>query len=131
MIRRPPRSSRTDTLVPNATLFRSLYFHPNAPILTVNSPAPPPGGLIQQQRARHAKDSRPAREPRLDAAAGSGARPARRALGRMVPGRARLRSIDPAAGGHILQTDRNNAVKGKSVADRLDLGGHLFIKKQN
>src|SRR3546814_7424472 len=91
MIRRLPRSTRTDTLFPYTPLFRS------------NSPAPPPGGLIQQQRARHAKDSRPAREPRLAAAAGSGARPDRRALGRMVPGRARLRSLDAAAGGHILQ----------------------------
>src|SRR3546814_1952141 len=77
MHHRPPTATRSDTLSPTPTLFRS-------PILTVNSPAPPPGGLIQQQRARHAKDSRPAREPRLAAAAGSGARPDRRALGRMV-----------------------------------------------
>src|SRR3546814_4768364 len=96
MHHRPPTATRSDTLSPTPTLFRS-------PILTLNPPAPPPGGLIQQQRARHAKDSRPAREPRLAAAAGSGARPDRRALGRMVPGRARLRSLDAAAGGHILQ----------------------------
>src|SRR3546814_19269400 len=28
MIRRPPRSTRTDTLFPYTTLFRSLLFHP-------------------------------------------------------------------------------------------------------
>src|SRR3546814_9401450 len=35
MIRRPPRSTRTDTLVPYTTLFRSLLVHRNA--------APPSG----------------------------------------------------------------------------------------
>src|SRR3546814_8624695 len=30
MIRRPPRSTRTDTLVPYTTLFRSCAFHPFA-----------------------------------------------------------------------------------------------------
>src|SRR3546814_20162918 len=31
MIRRPPRSTRTDTLFPYTTLFRSLHIMPNAP----------------------------------------------------------------------------------------------------
>src|SRR3546814_3501818 len=31
MIRRPPRSTRTDTLFPNTTLFRSLLQHPRQP----------------------------------------------------------------------------------------------------
>src|SRR3546814_17219011 len=36
MIRRPPRSTRTDTLFPYTTLFRSLYLRPK-------SPSGPPG----------------------------------------------------------------------------------------
>src|SRR3546814_4814219 len=39
MIRRPPRSTRTDTLFPYTTLFRSL------PLLRVNGAAPVAGGL--------------------------------------------------------------------------------------
>src|SRR3546814_2053336 len=31
MIRRPPRSTRTDTLFPYTTLFRSAFFHPSMP----------------------------------------------------------------------------------------------------
>src|SRR3546814_14471421 len=42
MIRRPPRSTRTDTLFPYTTLFRSLF--PNATFLV---------GAEQWQRARH------------------------------------------------------------------------------
>src|SRR3546814_9032751 len=40
MIRRPPRSTRTDTLFPYTTLFRSLYPHlPRALLRIVQGPA--------------------------------------------------------------------------------------------
>src|SRR3546814_13658675 len=49
MIRRPPRSTRTDTLFPYTTLFRSLLRH--RPILIRNGSAPaPPAGLLRFAR---------------------------------------------------------------------------------
>src|SRR3546814_1268656 len=40
MIRRPPRSTRTDTLLPYTTLFRSVF----APTRGIVPMGPPPGG---------------------------------------------------------------------------------------
>src|SRR3546814_20310503 len=43
MIRRPPRSTRTDTLFPYPTLFRSWYWPPTACVLRRRSPPPSRG----------------------------------------------------------------------------------------
>src|SRR3546814_6758525 len=42
MIRRPPRSTRTDTLFPYTTLFRSLSARPGHDLLDLRIPAPLP-----------------------------------------------------------------------------------------
>src|SRR3546814_6988819 len=39
MIRRPPRSTRTDTLFPYTTLFRSYGTTETSPVIAVNTPA--------------------------------------------------------------------------------------------
>src|SRR3546814_5713387 len=41
MIRRPPRSTRTDTLFPYTTLFRSPRASPATPLRRYSAPAPP------------------------------------------------------------------------------------------
>src|SRR3546814_530834 len=46
MIRRPPRSTRTDTLFPYTTLFRSLY----AAVTRQDRDGEPPGGWLSDQR---------------------------------------------------------------------------------
>src|SRR3546814_3049073 len=49
MIRRPPRSTRTDTLFPYTTLFRSKDCHPNA-----SPQSPPPEIVSAPGRWQHA-----------------------------------------------------------------------------
>src|SRR3546814_5091522 len=49
MIRRPPRSTRTDTLFPYTTLFRSLEHHP---IAEIEPGAVDPLGLVEIARQR-------------------------------------------------------------------------------
>src|SRR3546814_6826191 len=44
MIRRPPRSTRTDTLFPYTTLFRSTFRAPTAPVSRGEAPATPRAG---------------------------------------------------------------------------------------
>src|SRR3546814_14850005 len=110
MIRRPPRSTRTDTLFPYTTLFRS-----------------PPR-------------SHPGRGPRDDAlrpvvpAPGRGSRRGRggRAQGGPAAGRRRLAAAEDAG---LLRraprrADRKSVVWGKSVSVRVDLGGSGIMKKK-
>src|SRR3546814_1026639 len=51
MIRRPPRSTRTDTLFPYTTLFRSAHRHGRlrAHLYRIRPAQPPPCGQRQQQ----------------------------------------------------------------------------------
>src|SRR3546814_12739119 len=42
MIRRPPRSTRTDTLFPSTTLFRSQDVNPELPAVAIKVYGPPP-----------------------------------------------------------------------------------------
>src|SRR3546814_17160250 len=54
MIRRPPRSTRTDTLFPYTTLFRSLPFHdPDACLRTVETFGDHPGVVGFMVTATH------------------------------------------------------------------------------
>src|SRR3546814_18236059 len=124
MIRRPPRSTRTDTLFPYTTLFRSLDA----------------GG--RRHGDRHGRRRRPH--------AGRG-QPPRSASGRLrllteagrqvVPGPPRggpgrlPRPGDGRRQGPVLngRRDRKSVVSGKRVSVRVDLGGgrHLKQKKKN
>src|SRR3546814_6491149 len=51
MIRRPPRSTRTDTLFPYTPLFRSWPHHRGAPALRPQRPAPPLAGSAARDGA--------------------------------------------------------------------------------
>src|SRR3546814_15029682 len=57
MIRRPPRSTRTDTLFPYTTLFRSLYFD-SAGRNRVDRERGDRGAAVDQQPSRYAVDRR-------------------------------------------------------------------------
>src|SRR3546814_15247342 len=60
MIRRPPRSTRTDTLFPYTTLFRSHHVQPLHQRGDLPRPEDDPPGLWQQQR-RHLRAGMPLR----------------------------------------------------------------------
>src|SRR3546814_3568810 len=71
MIRRPPRSTRTDTLFPYTTLFRSLYRWPRGAVPPrARRPAPlrgrwlglVGGGPVQRRRPGHRRRPRRLRE---------------------------------------------------------------------
>src|SRR3546814_5720504 len=52
MIRRPPRSTRTDTLFPYTTLFRSRWQHPSrGPLRRPTDPGPAPSRTISKPRS--------------------------------------------------------------------------------
>src|SRR3546814_4428533 len=57
MIRRPPRSTRTDTLFPYTTLFRSEAFHRHADQTPGHQPSQRPrhfvGGFVESRAAAH------------------------------------------------------------------------------
>src|SRR3546814_13051724 len=101
MIRRPPRSTRTDTLFPYTTLFRSRAGR--------DGPA-----------GRASGNGRAWQPPApIGQAGGSGADPAHRPYGYGLPGRPRL----SGAG------ERKSVVSGKSVAVRVGFGGRSILKK--
>src|SRR3546814_16915244 len=111
MIRRPPRSTRTDTLFPYTTLFRS-------------KPRPVPAGAhLGATGIPPVKRSRPGallqRRP-LTSAAAAPARRGRRCARAARP-RPRLTLLRP--GGR----DRKSVVEGKRVSTRVDHGGRRII----
>src|SRR3546814_16345939 len=53
MIRRPPRSTRTDTLFPYTTLFRSLHLLHDAASAEKGADLPQPGGRSPGRRISH------------------------------------------------------------------------------
>src|SRR3546814_13799426 len=107
MICRPPRSTRTDTLFPYTTLFRS---GPDAAALA---------GL----RLVDAGDL--GAQPDLGAGhwRGDGYGPAR-------PARSHELLLRPRAAAAVAGQDRKSVVEGKSVSVRVDLGGRRIIKKK-
>src|SRR3546814_16588022 len=132
MVRRPPRSTRTDALFPSTTLFRSGH-----------------GGDLRVHRAGHAGD----RGGGLDRRVGAQDRAARMAVAdRADPGGGRRLNIAPAGGGVFRTTraakhrgrrtstggctrsgsprDRKSVVKGKRVSVSVDLGGSRHMKKK-
>src|SRR3546814_8681751 len=56
MIRRPPRSTRSDTLFPYTTLFRSLIFHRRRPLPSAPAGGPAAGTCACPAPARWAGD---------------------------------------------------------------------------
>src|SRR3546814_20007794 len=116
MIRRPPRSTRTDTLVPYTTLFRSSS-----------------SSLLRCARNDEITDGKGigAQHVRGDGAPGSS-----RAQPRLSPpliehliGHHRGREGGVEAVG-LAQQDRKSVVEGKSVAERVVLGGGRNLKKK-
>src|SRR3546814_12985819 len=109
MIRRPPGSTRTDTLFPYTTLFlagagnrlagRILVHQPHQPAQLHGAHRPPGGGRRPQQDRR----LRPARPRRQGGA------------------------LTPAAKGR----DRKSVVQGKRGSVRVNLGGRRILNKKN
>src|SRR3546814_13058842 len=112
MIRRPPRATRTDTLFPYTTLFRSAVRHVGVP------------GLHQQEGGQHA------REPPVAVLEGMYFQKHNDAhrddQQRMQVGLFAL-VVHPCP---QLRQDRKSVVSGKSVSVRVDLGGSRHIKNK-
>src|SRR3546814_17988340 len=115
MIRRPPRSTRTDTLFPYTTLFRS--------------------GPWNRQVVGAASNLGSRQQAIGDSRTGSGA-----PWSVSSTGRQRLRPGNdggsPAGGGAARScrgtwADRKSVVWGKRVSVRVDLGGSRLLKKKN
>src|SRR3546814_15948317 len=121
MVRRPPISTRTDTLFPYTTPFRSLRL---------------PRRLWDRRlRGRHLRGRGTGGEGRcrraqalpevaqLDAGAQHGHRDEERQ-------EAKTHTISPIAAILLRPADRKSVVSGKSVSVRLDLGGPRIIQKK-
>src|SRR3546814_17055961 len=117
MIRRPPRSNRTDTLIPSTTLFRALQRRPQA--------APQRDGRAEPSKA------------------GTGLRDLKRVLdsgdfGEVAdvlcamadPPAADLDAMRERLADDAQRADRKSVVEGKRGAVRVDLGGRRLSKKQ-
>src|SRR3546814_11278958 len=127
MIRRPPRSTRTDTLFPYTTLFRSdraAHIEKGK-----GETAPFLGKIIGDDRHRGGRGSRLARadsDTRERKRDGGGRHAAEKR--KAAPDRDQRR---PQAGpAHAIAQDRQSVVEGKSGAVRVDIGGGRFIKKK-
>src|SRR3546814_18604925 len=158
MIRRPPGSTRTDTLFPDTTLFRSAGFrsrrrHPHERRPCRGRGTLRPRLLCGRGRALAARRPRPgrprpcARRPgeaavvRRTAAERGGTAPAAGAPRRRGPREAgsgpRLRRLDAyyantmvnSGNSRIIVKDRKIVVYGKSLTVSLDCGGGQIIKK--
>src|SRR3546814_14516622 len=121
MIRRPPRATRTDTLFPYTTLFRSQAVVLG--ILLQLLIGPVGLGLI------HADADRATALP-IGLIAMATTPIGMAVLGVTRPDVARL-LITAVAVGAFVAVDRKRVVEGKGVSVRLDLGGRRTIKKKN
>src|SRR3546814_13749953 len=124
MIRRPPRSTRTDTLFPYTTLFRSPQSARRLCAVLQIARVP--------QLDRHAlPDGADHRHQSPSAALGlRGAQPqGADGIGALVRGRAG--ACRGVSAGDPLQPDRKSVVSGMSVSLRYALVGRRFINKIN
>src|SRR3546814_20450078 len=112
MVRRPPRSTRTDTLFPYTTLFRSPAF--------ARDRAARPECAARQPAFRLADRHHDRGRRKREAAEG-----VRRAFRDVPEGTRRGRNPRAVAG------DRQSVVSGKSVSVLVDIGGRRNIKKKN
>src|SRR3546814_14335086 len=114
MIRRPPRSTRTDTLFPYTTLFRS-----GAAVL-----APP-----DARRRTGARTGLAGPGPRMEGARCARATERAGHARRLCDPRRKARlAADPGAPARA-PADRKSVVAGKGVSVRVELGGRRIIKK--
>src|SRR3546814_17736839 len=120
MIRRPPRSTRTDTLFPYTTLFRSRHLSPDARYRG-NAAAPRICGIC-----RASDRSRAARRGRL---ADQGRQAERRDTRQRREVQRASEKSDRAYGRRGI-ADRKNGVQGKSVSERVGQGGRRRHKKK-
>src|SRR3546814_11314798 len=120
MIRRPPRSTRTDTLFPYTTLFRSIFglyrHHEQNPL--VRDHFSPWHEIPQIGRCQVKAGGRAARPSRHRWSARPSLRSASIRPGATVRRRSRRRQ--PAG-------DRKRVASGKSVSVRVDLGGPRIL----
>src|SRR3546814_12241603 len=127
MIRRPPRSTRTDTLFPYTTLFRSLNLQCCQVAFFLEPRLAVPSTLPRQQHVHQRTRLVGVVDRQLHQPAGVG-----------MDGRlAQLRRIHLAKAleaGHVDRAghaDRKSVVEGKSGSVRVDLGGGRISKKKN
>src|SRR3546814_19418633 len=114
MIRRPPRSTRTDTLFPYTTLFRSCWWR-----WAESWRRSSPGGSTACARRRYAKKNEKKTKPPVRVKAK--ARTSSDSCGiAAADERSKLSSH--------LRIDRKRVVEGKSVSVRVDLGGREIHK---
>src|SRR3546814_20652097 len=113
-IRRPPRSTRTDTLFPYTTLFRSKRVHPSPSAYDHGQDEE--GRRLLQLPAKYL-DRRLSAVGRGPADVGAHAHD-----GDRHPGRDGL---------NVYLSDRKSGVEGKSVYVRVDLGGCRITKKKH
>src|SRR3546814_12985088 len=121
MIRRPPRSTRTDTLFPYTTLFRSTRVHREH-------------GRAHGFTRGGADDRRSDARPRPAPAAPQPRHPAHRLLPALHPAVTDRRcplAVPLQPGRPDRQrSDRKSVVQGKSVSVRVDHGGRRDTKKK-
>src|SRR3546814_17728139 len=118
MIRRPPRSTRTDTLFPYTTLFRSVAVEVDADDVV-------PGSVAHLVKNPVAQDTRVVYH-RIEMAK----MPDRVLYDRGCADRVgNIRAIDHRRTAASLE-DRKSVVKGKSVSVRVALGGRRTLKKK-
>src|SRR3546814_20620842 len=123
MIRRPPRSTRTDTLFPYTTLFRSQESAG--------------GGRVEvAEQARRAHPEEVVQQPAGSRRAVDAGEEGAVVPGGMVDGTAEdgvpAQRLERLAG-HVRREagDRKRVVEGKGVAVRVEFGGRRNIKNKN
>src|SRR3546814_15020784 len=132
MIRRPPRSTRTDTLFPYTTLFRSLRDRkagggrPRLAADRLLCRRLCVRRLLHAARGNRQSKAQEIRDRYADARRGRRRRGARRLGGR----RAAAVPVQPRPCARALCEDRKSVVSGTSVSVRVDLGGRSIIKKK-
>src|SRR3546814_20599303 len=122
MIRRPPRSTRTDTLFPYTTLFRSLRA-----IAADQDRA----AAVTRDMQGWAERAETAAERDRELAARAAALDEELAALAAAPPDLKHRAqalADEAQAAR--ESDRKSVVEGKSVSVRVDLGGRRIIKKK-
>src|SRR3546814_16468820 len=123
MIRRPPRSTRTDTLFPYTTLFRSALLHARRISRRRAALSRWTGGGAGGVRADRRAFPNGGADPRPDRQA---ALRHRGVAGQPLPQRPAPPLVDRQSRD---RRDRKSVVSGKSVSLRVDLGGRRLIKK--
>src|SRR3546814_12114708 len=121
MIRRPPRSTRTDTLFPYTTLFRSPFHTPRLPLRARRRPA-----RWLSRRNPRSRRGRGRNRPEYVPS------PPRRSGARFRRFSPQVHSLWHAFRGLFHRTaDRKSVVVGKSVSVSVDFGGRRIFQKKN